>query len=50
MITLTGVFFWSFMKVVPNHVVVRTFEKVLMMRPWNDSLEERVPLNAEKKV
>ncbi|CAK0907673.1 unnamed protein product [Prorocentrum cordatum] len=58
-ITLSGVFFWSFMKVFPDHAAVQTFEKILGIGygPFpGASLSkkhvegEAAPLLGEKKV
>jgi drug/metabolite transporter (DMT)-like permease len=52
-ITISGVFFWSFMKVRPEHPIVKTFDKMLGARPWDESLKatEETPLvPGDKKV
>lgn len=47
-ITLSGVFFWSFMKVCPEHIVIKTFERMLLMRSWNeDEDKEKAALKAK---
>jgi drug/metabolite transporter (DMT)-like permease len=45
-ITISGVFFWSFMKARPEHPIVKGFDKMLCARPWDENLKctEETPL------
>jgi len=58
-VTLSGVFFWSFMKVCPDHEVVQLFEKMLGVGYGNfpgaplgkkKAADETTPLAPERKV
>jgi drug/metabolite transporter (DMT)-like permease len=48
MVTLSGVFFWSLMKVAPQHTSVKTFEALLCVQPRKDEPSEITPI--AKKV
>jgi len=47
-ITISGVFFWSFMKVAPEHPIVKNFDRMLCARPWSEKATEHTPLTEGK--
>jgi drug/metabolite transporter (DMT)-like permease len=49
-VTLTGCFFWSFMKVRPDHPIIQNFEKMLCVRKEEPTEDTKLLAEGEKKV